>query len=366
MNCEKMGVLVFEEQYLERIWGGQRLRTLYGKPIAADKPIGEAWLISDHPSAESVVGQGPLAGKTLHRLLQEDRLGILGTRPMLTVHGRFPLLLKLIHAREILSVQVHPDDETAQQLGESDSGKTEMWHVLDAEPGSELICGLDPNAAPSDVRSAAETVSLERLLVRVPAKWGDSVIVPAGTVHAIGGGILLAEIQQSSDLTYRLYDWGRLQADGTPRELHLEKALAAIHLGSPPGGKTKPLSYANGPAQRTVLAACRHFAAELIELEGLPWTRHTGNESFHILLSKTGSFTIHIFGHEHFVGSGRAVLIPGTVPEFLLEGKGSLLDYYVPNLHRDIIEPLLARGHSREDVLQLGGHPTRTDLRPFL
>ena len=140
----EIGLLHFDEGYFDRIWGGQRLATLFGKDIPRDRPMGEAWLVSDHAVHVSTVDEGPHAGRTLRDLLKERPESILGTRAQLTVHGRFPLLLKVLDANDVLSVQVHPDDECAKRLDEPDVGKTEMWHVLHADPGSDLICGLDP------------------------------------------------------------------------------------------------------------------------------------------------------------------------------------------------------------------------------
>ena len=184
----------FEEGYFERIWGGNKLRSLLGKP-APDARIGETWLIADHPHHESIVAEGPFQGQTLRQLLAHDQKAILGPRPKLTAQGRFPLLLKILDATQVLSVQVHPNDECAARLGEPDAGKTEMWHVLQADPGSELICGLDPGVTPKRFRQAVHDGSIENLMVRVPASEGLSLLVTAGTVHALGAGMVVAEIQ---------------------------------------------------------------------------------------------------------------------------------------------------------------------------
>ncbi|MBM3290832.1 MAG: mannose-6-phosphate isomerase, partial [Candidatus Hydrogenedentes bacterium] len=263
------GILRFHEQYFERIWGGQRLRTLYGKPIPPDKPIGEAWLISDHPSAVSVVADGPHAGRTLHDLIEEDAEALLGPGVKLTPHGRFPLLLKLLDSTDVLSVQVHPDDATAAALGEPDVGKTEMWHVLHADPGAELICGLRPGTTPDQMRAAIASGTLERHLVRFTVKPGDSVYVPAGTVHAIGKGIVLAEIQQNSDLTYRLYDWSRVDASGKARELHVEKGLRATRFFPADCVENTNNSHIhNVESDWTHLASGQYFSAHKLDLHG--------------------------------------------------------------------------------------------------
>ena len=194
MNATPMTVLRFEEKYFERLWGGDKLKSLFDKDVPEGKPIGEAWLIADHRVHESIIAEGPHQGKTLRQLLETDPERILGTRPQLTFQGRFPLLLKILDAHEVLSVQVHPDDAYARHLGEDDVGKTEMWHVLQADANSELICGLAPSVTPEAFTRAVADGSIEDLMVRLPAREGMSVFVPAGMVHAAGRGVVLVEI----------------------------------------------------------------------------------------------------------------------------------------------------------------------------
>ncbi|MBN2310590.1 MAG: class I mannose-6-phosphate isomerase, partial [Candidatus Hydrogenedentes bacterium] len=261
-----------------------------------------------------------------------------------------------------LSVQVHPDDACASRLGEPDVGKTEMWHVLRAQPGSELICGMDRSVTPDQFSRSVHDNSLGDLLTRFDVAPGDSVFVPAGTVHAIGGGIVLAEIQQNSDLTYRIYDWGRLQADGTPRQLHVDKALQAIHFGSKHGATNAPLAYQSHGGQRTVLAACRYFAAESVEVHGtLPC--ETRADSFHIILAKSGSVSIEAGQSSRQLKPGECALVPGHFGRFAVTGPGAFLDYYVPDLDRDVFAPLVGAGHNETDIVRLGGEPTESDLR---
>lgn len=327
MAGNSIGLLRFEEGYFERIWGGEKLRTLYGKRIPPNTPIGEAWLISDHAQCESVVAEGPHRGKTLRALLEEDAAGILGARPRLTVHGRFPLLLKVLDARDVLSVQVHPDDACAAELGEPDVGKTEMWHVLQADPGSELICGLSPDVTPDALLASLEDGSVEGLMKRFPVQAGDSVFVSAGTVHAIGAGVVLAEIQQNSDLTYRLYDWRRVDASGKPRALHVEKALRATQFGLESAGLVPaPKAPESAPA---LLASCPHFAAESVPVRGAV-ERAVNGETFHIALVNAGTVAFSTDGPEILVEPGEAVLVPGAADGFRVTGFGRFLDYYVP------------------------------------
>ncbi len=340
-----MDVLRFEEGYFERIWGGQKLQTVYGKPIPSDVPMGEAWLIADHPVYESVVAEGEHKGATLRQLLADDAQAILGTRAQLTIHGRFPLLLKILDARDVLSVQVHPDDVCAKELGEPDVGKTEMWHVLQADPGSELICGLDASVTSERFLRAIREGAPEALMTRFNVRPGSSVHVPAGTVHAIGAGVFLAEIQQNSDLTYRIYDWGRVEANGKPRALHFDKAAKAIKFGQPETSLIRPFEYTLDTARCGVLAACPYFAAELLSIEG-SLRRHTRCESFHIVLAKTDDVLVQ----GKTVRAGCAVLVPGSTEAFELSGRGTVLDYYVPDVESDIVTPLVNAGHPIAEV----------------
>jgi mannose-6-phosphate isomerase len=347
------GLLQFEEHYCERLWGGQKLREVYGKdtPTGA-APIGEAWLISDHPECESVVTAGPHAGQSLHALLQANPAALLGSRARPTIHGRFPLLLKLLDSAQALSVQVHPDDDDAKRLGEPDVGKTEMWHVLHADPGAELICGLSPDCDREALRRGVEEGTVETLMTHFEAPSETSVFVPAGTVHAIGAGFLLAEIQQNSDITYRLYDWMRTDAQGQPRELHLDKALEVTHYDSAHGGPSKPLAYERGSAHCEILAVCPYFAAEKIRIQDA-YTRKTRGESFHILLATAASFQVRVEDSECALEAGGALLIPGAYETFTAQGSGTMLDFHVPDLSKDIEVPLHAAGHELRAIRAL-------------
>jgi mannose-6-phosphate isomerase len=347
-----LSLLHFAEHYVERIWGGRRLQSAYGKPLPPDIPVGEAWLISDHPSAVSVVDEGPHAGRTIHELVASDTKSLLGTAASPTIHGRFPLLLKLLDSSDYLSVQVHPDDACAQRLGEPDVGKTEMWHVLKSEQGGQLFCGLDPAATPESLAETIRSGTLESLLPRFTVQPGDSVFVPAGTIHAIGPGLVLAEIQQNSDLTYRLYDWGRVQSDGTPRALHVDKSVEATHFAERHPGKALPLAVGDAQAPRSILAACRYFAAERIDLNGA-FSRQTRHASFHIILSLAGALTVECDGSSRELPPAEALLVPASVSAYGIRGHGSCLDYYVPEFEQDIAVPLRASGADEATVLSM-------------
>jgi mannose-6-phosphate isomerase len=353
MDVSKAGLLAFDEGYFERIWGGRKLETVYGKPLPPGKSIGEAWLISDHPRHTSVVSSGPFEGHSLGALLKSDPQAILGSRPTRTRHGLFPLLLKLLDSADYLSIQVHPDDAQAERHGELNGGKTEMWHVLSSSASSEVICGLAEGITRDDLQAAIKDGSVSDRLAHFEVAPGSSVFLPAGTVHAIGKDIVLAEIQQNSDITYRLYDWGRLQADGTARELHIDKSLAVTAFADTHQGVAIPLRRAESDVEWTVLTACEFFAADRVAVNGV-FHRTTRKESFHLLLCIGGGVTVAVESDDRSIRSGEAVMVIGASAEYSVAGHGIILDYYVPNIESDIAAPLQAAGHSAEAIASLG------------
>lgn len=346
-----MSIITFKECYVPRMWGGETLRSVYGKPLP-DESIGEAWLISDHPQHTSVVKRGYKPGTTLHELIEGGPLNILGARAALTVHGRFPLLLKLLDARKDLSIQVHPDDAIAARLNEDDCGKSEMWHILQADSEATLYCGLAESLTPEALETYLAEGSIAQQLNTIQAEVGMSVFIPAGTIHSIGEGCLLAEIQQNSDLTYRMDDWGRVDVNGKPRELHLEKAKQSVKYPNTHPGAMPSFEYQVPDATVRVLTACPFFAAEEIVLEGKPVELNRG-ETFHIVLAKAEALTIETDSDAHTLSPGEAALIPSSESHFTLSGKGSALLYYVPDIEENIVAPLVAAGYSREDLSPL-------------
>lgn len=350
----RLGLLRFEEKYFRRIWGGAKLRSIYKKNTPADQVIGEAWLVSDHPAHQSVVADGPHAGRTLHELMEAFGADLLGSDAAPTIHGRFPLLLKLLDTAQVLSVQVHPDDDAAARLEENDIGKTECWHIIAADAGSTIYCGLDDGVDAAAFHEAMKSGTVDKVLKRFEAEVDATVFVSAGTVHTIGGGLLVAEIQQNSDVTYRIFDWNRVDASGRGRELHIERALQVTAFERSHGGATKPLGYLDHGAKRTVLAACRHFASELVEVEGGLDIALDGS-SFHILLNKSGGLEVESEGETLSLVPGEAALAPAGLDGYALHGAGRVLLYYVPEVERDIVEPLLAAGHTRDAIAALIG-----------
>lgn len=216
---------VFQPLFKDRIWGGRELERLYGKKIPATTPIGEAWEVSDRPGDASVITNGPLAGKNLRWLMENHAAEILGdAKP--AAEGRFPLLCKILDAREKLSLQVHPPASKAAELkGEP---KTEMWFIADAAPDASLYVGLKRGVTRAEFEQKIADGSVADCFHRIPVKAGDTMFLPSGRVHAIGDGLVIFEIQQNSDTTYRVFDWNRVGLDGKPRELHIAQSLASI------------------------------------------------------------------------------------------------------------------------------------------
>lgn len=236
--------------YQERVWGGRGLETSLGRTLPAERPIGESWEIVDRPEAQSIIVNGPNQGRSLRQLIAEDSSSIMG--PRWPASRPFPILVKWLDCCERLSLQVHPPAAVAPQLkGEP---KTENWYIAEAAPGSHLIVGLKRGVTRSQFERAIQTLTLEECVHRFPVTAGDSILVRSGQVHAIDGGNLILEIQQNSDTTYRVYDWGRVGLDGKPRQMHVEQSLQSILWDdfepAPVRGEPKPAVIAQAPEFR--------------------------------------------------------------------------------------------------------------------
>ncbi|MHC4758901.1 MAG: type I phosphomannose isomerase catalytic subunit [Planctomycetota bacterium] len=218
--------LKFEPIFKHRLWGGQKLREFFGKELDPDDTIGESWELADLPEDKSTIVNGELMGMTLPQVVEKYPKEITGDENLTLP---FPLLIKLLDAQDILSVQVHPDPETCKRTGKGDS-KTECWYIIDAEPDAFIYKGLKEGTTKEQFSQAIEEGRCEDLLEKVPVKTGECHFLPAGTCHSIGAGLLIAEIQTPSDTTYRVYDFNRVEKDGNPRQLHIEDALESIHF----------------------------------------------------------------------------------------------------------------------------------------
>jgi mannose-6-phosphate isomerase len=261
--------LTFHPIFKERVWGGRNLESLYHKALPPGVPIGESWEISDRPGDVSVIANGPLAGKDLRWLMENYAEELLGDRRQ--AGKKFPLLLKILDAKEMLSLQVHPPAEMAVEL--NGEPKTELWYVAQAAPGAKLFVGLKRGATRQEFEKRIADGTVAECFHRVPVKAGDAMFLPSGRVHALGAGLVIFEIQQNSDTTYRVFDWNRVGLDGKSRELHVRQSLASIDFNDfEPALVANDFSELKG-ARKRELTRDELFSADLIELRGSdPWS----------------------------------------------------------------------------------------------
>lgn len=303
------------------IWGGTKLKTEWGKVSDLAK-VAESWELSSYPGSESVVKNGSLSGKTLTEAI--DALGgkaALGTD--CEAFDRFPVLIKLIDAKNDLSIQVHPDDEYALK-NENEFGKTEMWYIVDADEGASLVYGFNRDVTKEEYRAAIESNTLMELLNKVPVHKGDVFFIPAGMVHAIGSGILIAEIQQNSNITYRVYDYGRLGADGKPRALHVDKAVEVSNLKKPTAVSEKGETKRYDGYDETPLASCKYFTTSRVEVKSEA-KLCACEKSFVNLLFLSGEGTIRYAGGTVDFKKGEDVFVPAGMGEFTVCGASTFV-----------------------------------------
>lgn len=291
-----------------------------------DGPIGEGWMIGDHPNGTTRCVNGELAGMGLDEIREKYGQAFFGAKGFSEKNGRFPLLIKLLDCQDDLSVQVHPTDDYAG-LPKGELGKTEMWYVLDAKPGAKIIYGLKPGATRESFEAAIREDRIMDELQEVPAQPGDSFYIPAGTVHALCAGVLVAEIQQNSDTTYRLYDYNRPGLDGKPRELHIEDSLnVTAYEGAGASRMTTELPAANSWLQ---LAASPYFVVEKGRV-GEPWELTATPDSFVIHVICEGTGMIRWEGGTLAAKPGDCFLMPANLGGYTLEGGMTVLRSYLP------------------------------------
>ena len=294
----------FEPIFRSYIWGGDRLASQLGKKPPGSGIWAESWEIVDHREGESVVSDGDFAGWTLRQLIESFPTEIIGCD---TPNERFPLLLKYLDCQRVLSVQVHPDDLYGAKMPLPDRGKTEAWYVIEAEPDSKLYAGLKPGVDRKTLQEAIEQGETEQCLHVLSPKSGDCVFIPAGTVHALGAGLLVAEIQQASDCTFRLFDWDRVDKDGLPRQLHIEQALEVIDFQrGPEQFVAKPSIVA-----KTVrmLVDCDKFTLQEYTASGSYKLQDT---KLAILTVPQGNAVLETPSQEFFLERGQTILIPAA------------------------------------------------------
>ena len=321
--------LRFEPIYQYRLWGGRRLADLLTAPLPGDGPIGEAWVLSDRDDHPSRVANGSLKGQTIGELMAAYPVQMLGSP--LQRFRRFPLLLKFIDAREMLSVQVHPSDAEAGLLPKGESGKTEAWVVLEAGAESRIYAGLKAKTTAEDLRRALASGTVASDLAYFTPKPGDGVFLPAGTVHTLGKGVVVFEVQQNSDVTFRLYDWGHVDAQtGQPRALQVQQALACIDFAAHAAGPVVPVLEATTPVRRERLFQCEHFG--LWRLSGqAPFTVGVADVP-RVLVSIDGEGKVEHDGATFPVRKGDVWLLPAVVGACPFQPRGAvtLLEIALP------------------------------------
>ena len=311
--------LTFEPIFKERIWGGTKLKVYLNKSFKSNK-IGESWELSTVANDVSVVSNGKFAGLNLNELIEKYPTEILGSKSIEKFGLEFPLLFKFLDAKEDLSIQVHPNDELAKQRHNS-FGKTEMWYVMQADEAARLVVGFKNKTNKKEYLKHLEDKTLVTILNETPVKKGDTFFLETGTVHAIGAGVLIAEIQQTSDITYRLYDWDRVDAKGIGRELHNDLAVDAINYEET---NTK-VTYNSERNESVNLVDCPFFTTNILEVSGTyNWKKK--KESFTVFMCTEGSFVLVTSNSKSEFKKGDTVLIPAILEEFQFIGETSLLE----------------------------------------
>ena len=322
--------LRFEPIYQYRLWGGRRLADVLTAPLPNDGPIGEAWVLSDRDDHQSRVANGPLQGQTLGQLLKQSPQQLLGK--LAGRFCRFPLLLKFLDARDMLSVQVHPSDRQTNYLPAGETGKTEAWVVLEAVAESRIYAGLKPDTTATNLRRAIANGTVADHLACFTPKPGDGVFLPAGTVHALGGDVVVFEVQQNSDVTFRLYDWDHVDGKtGQPRELQVDQALACIDFAEGAVGRVTPVVEATTPVERERFFQCEHF-----------WLWHLrGQSPFavgaagvpRVLVCIDGMGQVEHSGATYALGKGNVFLLPAVIGACIFRPRSAvnLLEIALPD-----------------------------------
>lgn len=318
----KLYPLQFEPILKERIWGGTKLKTYLKKPIISDI-TGESWEISTVENDVSIIANGSFKGKSLNDLIAEFPDAILGDKVYGEFGKQFPLLFKYLDAHEDLSIQVHPNDELAKKRHNS-FGKTEMWYVMQADTNARLIVGFKEKSSPEEYLKHIQDKTIVDILDTKEVKQGDVFFLATGTIHAIGAGIVVAEIQQTSDITYRLYDFDRVDANGNKRELHIDLSLEAINYEIVDAQK----SYSKIENVSNEIVNCKYFTTNIIPLDGNT-TIYKHGDSFTVYMCVDGDFQLTINDESYTYTKGDTILIPAALTDFQLSGKASILEIYI-------------------------------------
>ncbi|MGV3618904.1 MAG: type I phosphomannose isomerase catalytic subunit [Fimbriimonas sp.] len=326
-----MGIppLRFEPIFQYRLWGGRRLSRWSRAPLPGDEPIGEAWILSDRDDHASRVAEGPYAGQTLRDLFRTHSESMLGAQA--GQFERFPLLLKFLDAAEMLSVQVHPSDAHKDLLPPGERGKTESWLVLDAEPSSRIYAGLQPGVTPDEMRARSADGTVEQNLASFHPEPGDGLFIEAGTVHALGGGVVVFETQQNSDVTFRLFDWNRVdEKTGQSRDLHIEPAIQSTNFDAVALKPAVPTILEREPALRERMFACEFFTVDR-QSGDRPFTAGAPN-ALRVLVALDGEAAFRHEGVDYAVRPGDVYVLPASVGpvEITPNGKVTIAEVAVP------------------------------------
>jgi len=320
--------LFFVPIYKDYLWGGNRIKRLFNRPLCP-ATCAESWEISDRQEGMSIISNGMLSGASLHHVIESMPEIILGSA---TKNRVFPLLLKIIDAGQRLSVQVHPDARTAESLG--GEAKTEMWYILDAEPGAKIFAGFKKMTSPDELQLAISTNRVEDLLNAVPVHRGDSLYIPAGTVHAVGEGCLILEVQQNSNTTYRVYDWNRVDKSGKARELHVASAMTTINWEQNAARIIRNSRKPGTPGNHsTTIITSPFFSVSKIDLESV-YQEKKEKSKFDILFNPGATVTVEANGSAQRIAAGTTCLIPAAIPEYRLspvDGIATLIRISLPD-----------------------------------
>ena len=315
----------FEPILKDKIWGGNKLKQILNKPSTSEN-TGENWEISGVKGDVSVVENGPLKGQPLNALLEKYKERLLGGKNYKKFGTEFPLLIKFIDAKTELSVQLHPHDEIAKKRHNS-FGKTEMWYIMQADEGAEINVGFKKSISKAEYLEHLNSGKITELLNFEKVQKGDSFFINTGKVHAIGAGVLLAEIQQTSDITYRIYDWDRVDSEGNSRELHTDLALNAIDFEKKEDFK---LEYSRTANESSNIASCEYFTTNYLPVRGVVKKGISAIDSFVIYMCVSGKAQVAINGNSEVIEQGQTLLIPAKNEEVKISSEGAeLLEVYV-------------------------------------
>lgn len=343
--------LKFKPVYKDYIWGGRNLEKL-GKQLP-EGIVAESWEISCHPDGPSVIANGRFEGVTLSDLIREFGRKIIGSRLPESHVQKFPLLVKLIDANAKLSVQVHPEDDYARVHENGELGKNEMWYIISAEPGAKLVYDVRPGVSKESFARAVKENAIGSCLKEVEVFPGDTLNIPAGLVHAIGEGIVLAEVQQNSNTTYRVYDYDRVDSQGNKRPLHIDKALEVIDFNTGTRKeKAEGLKVSiDDCSSKEYKVANRYFSVELYTVNSEVQETADGGK-FHLYVFTEGEGEIRWSSGTMKISGGESILIPASLGHYSLSGSFKALKSYVPDIEADVMVPLKNAGYTEETIVE--------------